>query len=158
MITVITIEGKVRATYASDIWLGCRIIRVQRKIETSTLQLEATRAATITCSDKNSLALGSSLLEELIFLIDFLLTHILLAIAPTDTDDRRTILDNTRKFIIIALCCIWRLINDQFCQVGSLTQDNFHVKFNFDGACARLSIKTIKHDILNRNASTTKAL
>src|SRR5438876_11385745 len=87
LVAVITFQREACTAHTGDIWLRCRIIRVKRGIESSTLHLETARAAAVTCSDKNSLSLSSGLLEELIFLIHFLLTHVRFAIAPTDTDD-----------------------------------------------------------------------
>src|SRR5260221_8211372 len=97
LIAVVGIQREIRAAHPCHVRLRGRIIRIKRGIEPPSLQLEAAGAATVTCCNENRLSLRGGLLEELIFLVHFLLAHVLLTIAPTYADYGRTIFDDTRK-------------------------------------------------------------
>src|SRR5579885_24251 len=155
LVAVIAVERKRGTAHAGDVGLRRRVICYQRGVVGL---LETGLAAAIASSDEDGLALSRRLLEEGILLLRLLLPGCRLALAPAHADDRRAIIDDAGKFVVVALCGVWRFVDNQFRQVGGHAQNDFYVQFDFNCARAGLAVEAIQHDVLQRHVAAAEAL
>ena len=160
MVAIVAGQRERCTTDCGDKWLRSGVVRVKGGIKArpTRLQLEAARTTTITRCNKNGLALCRGLLEVFVLLLSFLLAHVFLTIAPTDTDDRCTVADNTCELVVVALGRVGRLVDNQLRQLGSHAQNEFHVQLDLNGSCPWLAVETIQYNVLYRNVAAAEAL